>query len=180
MKQLSKTSQPTLKSFWRASALLVVMLAVAFSSTAQQKQGSPQQKKQMKFEHHQMLPDLTDAQKDQMKAIHIKGMKATQPLKNAIMEKRAHLNTLSSADKADIKAINKQIDDISVLQASIKKVRAANKQEIRSLLTDEQRVIFDARRGGFSHHKGGQGMKGCDGNGPHQKMKKSGHGQQWK
>ena len=169
-----------MKQISKISALIVVMLAIAFSSTAQQKQGSPQQKKQMKFENRDMLPDLTDAQKDQMKAIRIKGMKATQTLKNQLMEKRAHLNTLSSADKADMKAINKQIDEIATLQASMQKVRAANKQEVRSILTDDQRVMFDARRGGSSHRKGGQGTKGCDGNGPHHKTRKGGQSQQWK
>ncbi len=168
-----------MKQISKISALLVVMLAIAFSSTAQQRQGSPQQKKQMKFENRDMLPDLTDAQKDQMKAIRIKGMKANQALKNQLMEKRAHLNTLSSADKADMKAINKQIDEISVLQASMQKVRAANKQEVRSILTDDQRVMFDARKGGNSHRKRGHGTKGCDGNGSQHKMRKGGQGQQW-
>ena len=143
--------------------MLVLMLAVTFSSVAQQRQGSPQQKKQMKYERHEMLPDLTDAQKEGMKSIHIKSMKATQPLKNQLMEKKAHLNTLSSADKADMKAINKQIDEISVIQASIQKQRAASKQEVRSLLTDDQRVIFDAQRGQGK----GQGQ-----------MKRKGHGSQ--
>ena len=156
------------------------MLAVALSGSAQQRQGSPQQKKQMKSENREMLPDLTDAQKDKMKAIHIQGMKATQTFKNQLMEKKAHLNTLSSADKADMKAINKQIDEIATLQASMQKVRAQNKQEVRSILTDDQRVIFDARRGGSSHRKGGQGTKGCDGNGPHQKSRSGGQGQSWK
>lgn len=158
--------------------MLVLMLSVAFSTSAQQRAASPQQKKQMKFEHSDMLPDLTEAQKDQMKAIHIKGMKATQTLKNQLMEKRAHLNTLSSADKADMKAINKQIDEIFIIQASIHKVRAASKQEVRSLLTDDQRVMFDARKGGMSHRNGGHGTKNYDGKGPHQKMRKGSHGQQ--
>lgn len=179
MKRIIKISQPTLKSFWQATAMLVLMLSVAFSVSAQQRAGAPQQKKQMKYERQEMLPDLTDGQKDQMKEIHLKCMKATQSLKNELMEKRAHLNTLNSTDKADMKAINKQIDEISNLQASIQKVRAASKQEVRSLLTDDQRVMFDARKGGMSHPNGGHGIKNCDGNGPHQKMRKAGHGQQW-
>ena len=169
-----------MKQISKISALVVVMLAIALSSSAQQRQGNPQQKKQMKFENREMLPDLTDAQKDQMKAIRIKGMKANQALKNQLMEKKAHLNTLSTADKADMKAINKQIDEISVLQASMQKVRAQNKQEIRSLLTDDQRVIFDARRGHSSHRKGGHGTNGGDGNRSHHKSRNGGQGQQWK
>lgn len=169
-----------MKQISKISAMLVLMLAITFSATAQQRSGAPQQKKQMKFENREMLPDLTDAQKEQMKSIRMKSMKANQSLKNQLMEKKAHLNTLSSADKADMKAINKQIDEISVLQASIQKVRANSKQEMRGILTDDQRVIFDAKRNGYSHRNGGQGNKGCDGNGPHQKKRSGGQGQQWK
>ena len=159
-----------MKQISKISAMLVLMLAVAFGSSAQQRTGAPQQKKQMKFEQHEMLPDLTDTQKDQMKAVRIKTMKSVQPLKNQLMEKRARLNTLSSADKADMKAINKQIDEISTLKASMQKVRAASKQEVRSILTDDQRVIFDAQKGQ------GYGRNG-DGNGP-QKMRRRGNGPQ--
>lgn len=159
MKQLSKIS-----------AMLVLMLGIVFSSTAQQRTGAPQQKKQMKFERQDMLPDLTDAQKEQMKAIRIKTMKSVQPIKNQLMEKRARLNTLSSAEKADMKAINKQIDEISTLKATIQKQRAASKQEVRSILTDDQRVIFDV-------HKGRSYSRNGEGNGP-QQMRRRGNGPQ--
>jgi periplasmic protein CpxP/Spy len=174
MKQSSRISQPMLKSFWQVSTMLALMFLVVFSTSAQQRTSAPQ-KKQMKFEKHAMLPDLTDAQKDQMKAIHLKTMKATQPLKNELMEKKARLNTLSSAENADMKAINRQIDEITAIQGSIQKLKASGKQEVRSILTEDQRVIFDTKRG-ISQRQNGHGMKNCDGNGPHQKMRRNGSG----
>lgn len=159
-----------MKQISKISAMLMLILGIVFSSTAQQRTGAPQQKRQMKFEKHEMLPDLTDAQKDQMKAVRIKTMKSVQPLRNQLMEKRARLNTLSSADKVDMKAINKQIDEMSTLKASMQKVRAASKQEVRSILTEDQRVIFDA-------HKGRSYSRNGEGNRP-QQMRRKGNGPQ--
>lgn len=166
-----------MKKIVRNSVMLTLVLGLALSTFAQQRDGATQQKKQMKYEHREMLPDLTDAQKESMKTIRLKTMKATQPLKNELMEKKAHLTTLTTAEKADQKAINKQIDEISTLRASIQKMKAESHQEIRSLLTDEQRILFDARKGRMSQLKGGQGMRDCDGSGPHKMMRKGVHNQ---
>ena len=73
-------------------------------------------------------------------------------------------------------AINKTIDEISVLKNTMMKKREAHKQEIRKILNDEQRLFFDAhseKRGegkGMHHgegmqHKNCQNPK-CDGKGP--------------
>jgi len=161
-----------MKKIVRNSVMLTLVLGIALSSYGQQRAGAPQQKKQMKFEQREMLPDLTDAQKEEMKTIRLNTMKTIQPLKNQLMEKKAHLNTLTTAEKADQKAINKQIDEISSLEASIQKVRAGSHQEVRSILTDEQRILFDAKRGGMHHRNNGRGMRSSDGSGPHKMMRK--------
>jgi hypothetical protein len=59
-------------------------------------------------------------------------------------------------------AINKTIDEISVLKTTIAKKREAHKQEVRKLLNDEQRLFFDANAGKRGQGKGmhhGQGMQ---------------------
>lgn len=155
-----------MKNLLRISAMLVLAVLVSFSTFAQQRKGPAEQGKQMKFEKQSMLPDLTDDQNDKMEAIHLKTMKSVQPLKNSMMEKKAHLHTLTTAENASLKAINKQIDEISSIQASIQKLRAASHQEVRSILTEDQRIIFDSR----SH-----GMMRTGGNGQHHKMKKGGY-----
>lgn len=105
---------------------------------------------------HQDALKLTDQQIEKMDALKLKTLKETQKLKNEIAEKQARLHTLSTADKADMNAINKTIDEISVLRAGIQKIHMAQRQEVRKLLSDDQRIIFDARpmRGGDKH----QGM----------------------
>ena len=83
-----------------------------------------------------------------------------------MQEKRAKLQTLRTAKNVDMKAINNLIDEKAMLKADQMKARAAHHQEIRSLLTDEQRIIFDSFKGmrkGAGRNGGmGQGYR-CDG-----------------
>lgn len=87
--------------------------------------------------------DLNEDQKEQMKEIMMEGRKDILPLENELGEKKARLRTLSSGDTYDVKALNQVVDEMSELQASIKKVRIAQKNEIRNILNDEQKFIFD-------------------------------------
>ena len=93
------------------------------------------------------IPGITDEQKTKMQEFRVVQMKERQQTQNQIREKRAHLITLQTADKVDLNAINKTIDEITALQNAQWKKRAAHKQAIRNLLTDEQRVYFDNHRG---------------------------------
>lgn len=114
----------------------------------------------------QNMPNMTDDQKTKIDALRVTHLKEMTTLRNQIREKQAHLTTLESADKADMNAINKTIDEISDLRNKKMKQRASHRQDVRNILTEEQRAYFDAhqnRRGkGF-----GRGMgrgNGC-GNG---------------
>tara|TARA_R110002124_G_scaffold45693_1_gene137911 strand:+ start:17398 stop:17892 length:495 start_codon:yes stop_codon:yes gene_type:complete len=87
--------------------------------------------------------DLSDEQKEEIKGIMLEGKKESIPFENQLGEKRARLRTLSSGDTYDVQALNKVADEMSELQASIKKIHIAKKGEIRSLLDEDQKVIFD-------------------------------------
>jgi Spy/CpxP family protein refolding chaperone len=106
------------------------------------------------------IPDLTDQQKKQIEDLQTPHMKDMMQFKNQMAEKHAHLKTLQTADKPDNAAINKTIDEITGLQNDMMKKCSAHRQAVRALLTDKQRVIFDAKCG-----KGGEGMmgNGCGG-----------------
>ncbi|MBI5542047.1 MAG: Spy/CpxP family protein refolding chaperone, partial [Bacteroidia bacterium] len=93
------------------------------------------------------ITDLTDVQKQKIDGLCLAHKKEMTGIKNQINEKRAHLKTLQAADKADMTAINKTIDEISALNAEQMKKGAANKQSIRDLLTEKQKIIFDANGG---------------------------------
>ena len=93
------------------------------------------------------IPGITDEQKTKMQELRVIQMKERQQAQNQVREKRAHLITLQSADKVDLNAINKTIDEITALQNAQWKKRAAHKQAVRNLLTEEQRVYFDNQSG---------------------------------
>jgi len=88
--------------------------------------------------------DLEEEQKEQIKEIMLAGKKESIPFENQLREKKARLRTLSSGDKYDVSALNKVVDEMSELQANVKKIHIAKKGEIRALLNDYQKVIFDS------------------------------------
>jgi Spy/CpxP family protein refolding chaperone len=59
----------------------------------------------------------------------------------------AHQKTLSTADKADMNAIYKNIEEIGEVKTEIAKVQAKEHQDVRNLLTEEQLLSFDNSRG---------------------------------
>ncbi len=88
---------------------------------------------------------LDDKQREEIKKIRTEQVKERTQTRNLLKEKRAKLEVLQTADKPDMKEINKVIDEIAVVQAKEMKAKAADRQKIRSLLTEEQRVYFDAQ-----------------------------------
>ena len=79
---------------------------------------------------------FTEEQKESMKALRLEAEKSLKPLKNQLREMMARQRTLTTEDNADMKAINKNIDRIAETKAEMGKIRAAQQQKFRSLLTD--------------------------------------------
>ena len=92
--------------------------------------------------------------------------KQIKPLKNELNELNARQQTLTTADKADLKAINKNIDKMAALKADIAKIMAAQHQEVRGMLSEEQLLRFDARKnkrwqkGGGPENRGPRAKRG--------------------
>ncbi len=89
------------------------------------------------------IPDLTDAQQTQLKEIRTAHMKEMLPLKNELKERNAHLQTLQTADKPNMNEIYAEIDKIGAIKTNMAKKHADFRQEVRKILTDDQRVYFD-------------------------------------
>lgn len=87
--------------------------------------------------------DLSPEQEAKIETIELTHLKKMQQLRNTKHELQAHLQTLETAETSSLDAINKQIDQIGAAQISIMKERAAFRQQIRTLLTDKQRIMFD-------------------------------------
>ncbi len=151
-------------------ALTPIMVVLAFAQTGQGQRN--RQDYSPRFQQgdrmYQRIPDLTDDQKDKMEKLHLNMMKEALPIRNQLNENRAKYKTLSTGDNVDLKAVNKLIDENAKLQSDLKKKAAANHQEVRKLLTDDQRIVFDTRAGqrrgfrqGMKHGQPGQmGQRG--------------------
>jgi Spy/CpxP family protein refolding chaperone len=109
--------------------------------------------------------DLSDEQQkkiDDLRTVHMKEM---LPLRNELNEKRARLQTLRTAEKYDASATEKTLEEMSAVKLKMAKKREAHKQEVRSLLTEEQRIKFDMHKGRGYHGKGMKGNIGSRGKG---------------
>ena len=98
------------------------------------------------------IPDLTEKQKADIKKIQLDGKKEMLPITNALGEKRAELQTLRTAEKPDQKAIDAKVKEIGDLRTQMMTLREKRVQSIRSILTDDQKIIFDSHKG--KGHKG--------------------------
>ena len=92
------------------------------------------------------IPNLTEAQQTKITEIRTAHMKISNDMRNQLKEKRAHLQTLTSSDNPDQKAIDATIDEITELQNQLMKNGTAMHMEIRAQLTDAQKVYFDAHK----------------------------------
>ena len=103
--------------------------------------------------------DLTDAQKEAFKQGMLAMQKHLQPIRNELGEARAHQKTLTTVEKPDMAAINKNIEKMGGLKTEMAKIQNKYHLEMRAQLTDEQRLKFDR----FDHQKrdgkGPEGMK---------------------
>lgn len=145
--------------------LLIVVALFAFTTilTAQTPQGNPAMKPGAKvmgkhLNEPQRAPlqflNLTDAQKEALKNNAMDMHKKIQPIRNELREAEVHQRTLMTAEKPDIKAINKNIERIGELKVEIAKITAAQRLEMRVLLTDEQRMKLDRHRGEMNRGQG--------------------------
>lgn len=103
--------------------------------------------------------ELTDGQKEAFKKSRLEMQKQLQPVFNQIGEAEARQRTLTTAEKPDMDAINKNIEKIGSLKIEIEKIRTKNRMEMRAQLTEEQRLKFDK----FNHFQRGEnGPKGMN------------------
>ncbi|QZT36049.1 Spy/CpxP family protein refolding chaperone [Halosquirtibacter xylanolyticus] len=137
-----------------ASTLLILFIGVMSVSA----QNGPQGKQCPKSAKCKMMKfmELSEEQQAQMKDIRMASQKICKPWADELRETRAHQQTLVTAESPDMKAINKNIDKMSDLMTNIAKEKAKSTQDIRALLSDEQRVKFDQmmQKKKMGHHKG--------------------------
>jgi len=90
--------------------------------------------------------NLTEEQQSKMKSLRLQLQKEMLPIKNEIGENSAKIRSLSTLDNVDLKAINKILDADGALKTNIAKLLMSNRQQVRNILNEEQRIIFDTQK----------------------------------
>ena len=89
------------------------------------------------------LLNLSEEQMNSFKKINSNHISATKYIKKEIKKKKLEMQLEKMEDKIDISFVNKLIDDISDLEAELRKSEFSKNLEIRSLLNDEQQLRFE-------------------------------------
>lgn len=144
---------------------LLVLAVFGLSLTSFSQPDNPEAWKKRKMEHKKMMmkrsakgPEergnfFTEEQKESIKVLRLEAAKKVKPLKNELRELTAHQKTLTTAENADLKAINKNIDKMSDVKAELAKIQAAQHQQVRSLLSEEQLLKFDSMKSRRDHNQ---------------------------
>jgi len=123
---------------------IIVVLGLSLSVMAQPYGRGQMQQRSMKFQAGMQMLDLTEDQKEQIKTMHLTHVKDVQPLKDEVKINRAKINALLNNDDPDMKQIVSLVEANGKLLTQIQVKGIEQKINVRSLLTDEQKIIFDA------------------------------------
>ncbi len=93
------------------------------------------------------VADLTEEQKTKVQALKTVQLEARLQHRNQMAELQARKRTLMTQKNPNMTEVNQVIDNMQSLQTKRLKDNAAHHQQIRNLLTDEQRLQFDTRVG---------------------------------
>lgn len=124
------------------------------------------------------IPNLTSDQQTKITGLQNNHRAAMLPLRNELNELKARQQTLETDKNADMGKINTNIDKQSEVKTAMTKEQAKFRQDIRNILTDEQRIWFDSRpcKGQAGEHKHRGGGYNNSGNGAGQRSQCNGAG----
>ncbi|MEO0070820.1 MAG: Spy/CpxP family protein refolding chaperone [candidate division WOR-3 bacterium] len=145
-----------MKKLTKLNCLLVIAGALVFTGWAMAQE--PKEEPALE-EHPPMmmpplglmdLPNLTDAQREQIQALRIKHLKEILPIETEVRIKEIELDALWQAEKFDAKEIIAKVKEIGELKNKLELARVKQRIEIYKILTPEQRKTL---RRGFGMRK---------------------------
>lgn len=123
---------------------LVIMLFSAVTVSAQRGRNFERQRPEPR-QAGLNIDNLTPDQEAKIQTLHTAQLEQRTKFRNQMDELRARKQTLMTEKNPDMNAVNTVIDQMTDLRGEMAKQAVNHRQEIRNLLTDEQRVQFDAR-----------------------------------
>lgn len=106
------------------------------------------------------IPDLTPEQTSKIQKIKLEFEKAVLSLQTDLKTKRLEFRGLMM-ESADQKKLEAKIDEMAKVSADIQKKALAHRNDIRNLLTDEQKKFFDQKCSGMGCGGGMDCESGC-------------------
>lgn len=142
---------------------IIVVLGLSLSVMAQSNRRAPSHHRSATIKAGMQHLDLTEEQEAEIKDIHLTHMKDIQPLKDEVKINRLKVDMLLKRDDPDMKEIVNLVETNGKLLTQIQVKSIEQKINVRSLLTDEQKVLFDAhsqrmgkRRAMAEHYRSGR------------------------
>ena len=124
---------------------IIFILGLSLSVMAQPNQRRQIPHQSMRAQSPLKFLDLSEEQKDQIKEIHLAHMKDVQANRDEVKINRVKINAQLHNDDPDMKEIVKLVEANGKLLTQIQIKRIEEKINVRLLLTDEQKIIFDAQ-----------------------------------
>lgn len=91
------------------------------------------------------IPNLTDAQREGLKAIHQETRKANEPRREEMKAIRDKMNAAKASENPNQAELNLLIDKMHGVKAEMEKTRVAGELKAMSILTPEQQTAFRAK-----------------------------------
>ncbi len=111
------------------------------------------------MEYCQLIPDLTEEQEEAIKKLRVEQVERNTHYRNKMDELRVQKrNLMTGTSEGDVDQV---IDEMTELRNAQMKENVRHRQNIRELLTADQRIIFDSKvtrrhdgRGGMGRDRG--------------------------
>lgn len=151
------------------TGILVVLFSLTTNVFAQRGQKECRDNDNNRSDRFKEMMDLSDDQVEDIKALKTKHFSVMDELRSDMEIVNSELKDITSGEDYNLNAALKKVDEITSLKNKMMKVELKHRDEVRNLLTDEQKVIFDKQkpRGRRDFNKdgkrGGKGMRGMRG-----------------
>jgi Spy/CpxP family protein refolding chaperone len=144
------------------TALVVLFLFASYPVLAQHAEQMQHMEKMKPGMGACGIPNLTAEQVSKIQKLKLEFEKGMLPLRTKVQIMGLELRAMV-AEGADIKKLEAKVDEVSKARADIQKKALAHHLQVRTLLTDEQKVYFDLRGFGPGCRAGcgGGGKGGC-------------------
>lgn len=143
------------------AAFVLLSVSASFAQQGRGMRGTMQGGDRQYF--GQSVLDLTEEQQAKISKMRLEMQKEMTPLRSKVQTLRSEYKLMIIDEKISEADLKSKLDEISGLRKDMALKRAKHQRQVRSILTDEQKVKFDQRiLSGRKHAmKGKKGFKGA-------------------